>query len=61
MSRNVEETKDLSVRFNNIYDSGASEGSGELSTVYSFFYPSQDIKSANPVTYDDDGNIIPPS
>ena len=50
-----------SVRFNNIYDSGASEGSGELSTVYSFFYPSQDIKSADPVTYDDDGNIIPPS
>ena len=48
-----------SVRFNNIYDSGASEGSGELSTVYSFFYPSQDIKSADPVTYDDDGEVIP--
>lgn len=49
-----------SVVFYDIYDAGAySANRGELSNVYAFFYPEQDVKSADPVTYDDDGNVIP--
>jgi hypothetical protein len=48
-----------SVCFVDIYDAGAYGNRGDLSTVYAFFYPSQDIKSADPVTYDNNGNVIP--
>ena len=48
-----------SVVFVDIYDSGAYGDRGVLSDVFSFFYPQEDIKSADPVTYDDDGNVIP--
>ena len=43
-----------SVVFKNIYDYG------DLSDVKVFFNPSQ-LKSADAITYDNDGNIIPPS
>ena len=46
-----------SVTIRNTYDS--SNGSGELSTVFAMFYPEKQVKSADPVTYDDDGNVIP--
>lgn len=48
-----------SVMFADIYDAGAYGERGVLSDVYSYFYPQEDIKSADPVTYDDSGNVIP--
>lgn len=46
------------VTFKNIIDSG--DGRHILpATVYIFFNPQAQVKSADPVTYDDDGNIIP--
>ena len=48
------------VKFANVFDDG---GRGNAITkpadVYSFFYPQSQVKSADPVTYDDDGNVIP--
>ena len=32
---------------------------GRESDVYIFFNPEQDVKSADPITYDDSGNVIP--
>lgn len=32
---------------------------GRESDVYIFFNPEQDVKSADPITYDDNGNVIP--
>lgn len=32
---------------------------GRESDVYIFFNPEQDVKSADPITYDNDGNVIP--
>ena len=48
-----------SVCFEDIYDAGVYGSRGDLSTVYTFFYPEEDVKSADPVTYDDNGNVIP--
>lgn len=49
-----------SVCFVDIYDFGGyGEGVGELSNIYAFFNPQEDVKSADPITYDDKGNVIP--
>lgn len=49
------------VLFKNIYDDGGRSSSGvrKPADVYSFFYPQEQVKSADPVTYDDSGNVIP--
>ena len=51
-----------SVRINNVYDSGGKTDSYEngYGDIGIFFNESQ-VKSADPVTYDDNGNVIPPS
>ena len=49
-----------SVRINRIYDNGENSTGREIGDVGIFFNPN-DVKSADTVTYDDDGNIIPPS
>lgn len=46
------------VRFHNIHDNG-KYGGNLASDVYAFFKPNEQVKSADPVTYDDNGNIIP--
>ena len=51
------------VKITNVFDDG---GKGqyrqeEPATVYIFFNPKEQTKSADLVTYDDDGNVIPPS
>lgn len=49
-----------SVCFVDIYDIGTyGGGHGDLSDIYAFFYPESDVKSADPITYDDSGNVIP--
>ena len=50
-----------SVAFYDIYDNGAYGSSADISDVYAFFHPNEDVKSADPVTYDDNGYIIPVS
>ena len=49
------------VIFKNVYDSGKYGGYGRKSpgTVYAFFKPNEQVKSADPVTYDDAGKVIP--
>lgn len=46
------------VHFKNIRDNGAY-GSTPAGDVYTFFKPQSQVKSADPVTYDDAGNVIP--
>ena len=48
------------VTIKNVRDNGGKGGSRKIapSTVYAFFKKS-DLKSADPVVYDDDGNVIP--
>ena len=46
------------VIFKNIYDNGEYGGAG-LGDVYAFLEPNRQVKSADPVTYDDEGNVIP--
>ena len=49
-----------SVCFVDIYDIGTyGGGHGDLADIYAFFYPESDVKSADPITYDDSGNVIP--
>lgn len=51
-----------SVVFQNLYDDGG-RGNGQpipMADVYVIFDPNS-VKSLDPVTYDDDGNVIPPS
>lgn len=49
----------------NIYDTGmdwddsVDEDADLMSDVYIFFNPQEQVKSADPVTYDDAGNVIP--
>ena len=45
----------------NIIDDGGKSSSKvtKPADVYAFFYPESQVKSADPVTYDDDGNVIP--
>ena len=53
--------KDLgyeSVKFENIEDNGGQGESVGAGDVYAYFEPSN-LKSADPVTYDDSGNVIP--
>ena len=50
-----------SVAFYDIYDNGAYGSAADISDVYAFFHPNEDVKSADPVTYDDNGYIIPVS
>ena len=46
------------VLFKNIIDSGSGQDVSP-SNVYAFFDPRTQVKSADPVTYDADGNVIP--
>lgn len=46
------------VHFKNIRDNG-KYGRTAASDVYAFFHPQRQVKSADPVTYDDNGNVIP--
>ena len=48
-----------SVAFFDIYDNGVYGSAADISDVYAFFHPNEDVKSADPVTYDDEGNVIP--
>lgn len=48
------------VYFKNIVDVGGMANYNGASNVLTFFNPN-DLKSADPYTYDDDGNLIPPS
>jgi hypothetical protein len=48
-----------SVAFYDIYDNGVYGSAAGISDVYAFFYPNEDVKSADPVTYDDNGKVIP--
>ncbi len=67
-SENMKTTRDIakfakdegfdSVKFENLVDNGGNGESIEASDVYVYFNP-RDLKSADPVTYDDDGNVIP--
>ncbi len=47
-----------SVRFDNIMDNGGRAGDAEAGTVYTYFDPTR-LKSAEPVVYDNNGDIIP--
>ena len=52
------------VKISNVYDNGGKNeelffGEAEPSTVYIFFDPQTQVKSADAVTYDDKGNVIP--
>ena len=52
------------VKISNVYDNGGKNeelyfGETEPSTVYVFFDPQAQVKSADAVTYDDKGNVIP--
>ena len=51
------------VKITNVFDDGGkgTRYQHEPATVYIFFKPEMQTKSADLVTYDDDGNIIPPS
>ena len=67
-SENMRTTRDIakfakdegydSVKFENLVDNGGNGESVGASDVYVYFNPS-DLKSADPVTYDDSGNVIP--
>lgn len=47
------------VKISNIYDNGGGGKDAGAGDVYIFFYPEEDVKSADPVVYDDKGNVIP--
>ncbi len=50
------------VIFKNIVDPGGRahvDKKDRLATIYDFFDPQQQVKSADPVTYDNDGKVIP--
>lgn len=51
------------VKIKNLFDDGGQGEIGQVepATVYIFFEPQSQVKSADVVTYDDDGNIILPS
>ena len=67
-SENMKTTRDIakfakdegfdSVKFENLVDNGGNGESIEASDVYVYFNP-RDLKSADPVTYDDNGKVIP--
>ena len=47
-----------SVKFENIVDNGGSGKNASSGNVYAYFTPEL-LKSADPVTYDDNGNVVP--
>ena len=47
------------VTFKNLKDFGGNGIARNPATVYIFFNPQTQVKSADPVTYDDTGNVIP--
>ena len=48
------------VLFKNIVDNGGRSGKAvKAADVYALFYPQHQVKSADTVTYDNDGNVIP--
>lgn len=49
------------VKITNVFDDGGRSVKKQRTsaTVYIFFKPQEQVKSADPVTYDDNGNIIP--
>lgn len=47
------------VKITNIYDNGGRGANADTGNVYIYFYPQEDVKSADAVTYDDKGNVIP--
>ena len=49
------------IKFNNILDDGGMMDAWWLddANVYVFFNPTEQVKSADPFTYDDEGNVIP--
>lgn len=46
-------------KITNIYDNGGRGANADTGNVYIYFYPQEDVKSADAVTYDDKGNVIP--
>ncbi|MCR5566208.1 MAG: hypothetical protein K6F61_05100 [Clostridiales bacterium] len=53
-----------SIRINNVYDHGGRQYSENRQAGYgdiAIFFNQNDVKSADPVTYDDNGNVIKPS
>ncbi|WP_288887458.1 hypothetical protein [uncultured Eubacterium sp.] len=50
------------VIYRNLYDNGGRNTTSafiDKANVYAFFNPQEQLKSADPVTYDDEGNVIP--
>ena len=48
------------VKITNVFDDGGKgNGLRKPATVYIFFNPQEQVKSADPITYDDNGNVIP--
>lgn len=47
------------VKITNIYDNGGRGANADTGNVYIYFYPQEDVKSADAVTYDSKGNVIP--
>jgi hypothetical protein len=48
-----------SVKYENAVDMGSKKVGAVSATVWAFMNPKEQLKSADPVTYDDDGNVIP--
>ena len=46
-------------KITNIYDNGGRGANADTGNVYIYFYPQEDIKSADAVTYDEKGKVIP--
>ncbi|MBQ0125543.1 MAG: hypothetical protein KBS59_04375, partial [Clostridiales bacterium] len=67
ISKRAKELGYSGVIIRNVYDNGyfwddsidSDENYDLISNVYVFFDPESQVKSADPVTYDDDGNVIP--
>lgn len=46
-------------KITNIYDNGGRGANADTGNVYIYFYPQEDVKSADAVTYDENGKVIP--
>ena len=47
------------VKIINIFDNGGRGANADTGNVYIYFYPQEDVKSADAVTYDEKGKVIP--
>lgn len=47
------------VRITNVVDNGGRGANADAGDVYIFFNPQEQVKSADAITYDNDGNVIP--